>query len=232
VVLPKLVTLWIMLTVLCTAMTLSAIVFQLVRGIDDIQLGLHASSLLFQALPPFFHLAALAIFVQVSANNRYVGMALTAGLIVTLAWVFPAVGLEHNLYRFGMSPSLFFSNLNGFGHFLAAAAWFNLYWGLASALLISAACALWSRGARSPLWRRTVEAPSRIGVRARVIAASLLTGFVTTGGFIYYNTHVLNAYMDSSATEQRAVLYEERYRTYEDLPQPKITDVNVICGVI
>lgn len=227
VVLPKLVTLWIMLTVLCMAMTFAAIAFQLVRGIDDIQLGLHASSLLFQALPPFLHLAALAMFVQVSANNRYVGMALTAGLIVAVAWVFPAVGLEHNLYRFGMSPSVFFSNLNGFGHFLAAAAWFNLYWGLASALLICATCALWSRGVASPLWRRAVQAPSRIGARARVIAASLLTAFVTTCAFIYYNTNVLNTYMDSNATEQQAVLYEERYRTYEDLPQPKITDVNV-----
>src|SRR5206468_769917 len=46
-----------------------------------------------------------------------------------------------------------------------------------------------------------------------------------TGGFIYYNTNILNRYVPTKTRYDRQASYEKKYRQYLDLPQPRITDV-------
>jgi hypothetical protein len=55
-----------------------------------------------------------------------------------------------------------------------------------------------------------------------VIAAA-----VAAGGWIFYNTNVLNRYIDSKRESLLAAQYEQRYKQYEDLAQPRITDVRL-----
>jgi ABC-2 type transport system permease protein len=54
---------------------------------------------------------------------------------------------------------------------------------------------------------------------------------LSAGGWFYYNTHVLNVYRTTFQERDRKAEYERRYKKYEKLPQPKITDVEVAVDI-
>jgi ABC-2 type transport system permease protein len=54
-------------------------------------------------------------------------------------------------------------------------------------------------------------------------SAVLLPAFLGLGGFIYYNTHVLNEFVPGDEQMDRQAEYEKAYRQYKDLKQPRIT---------
>ncbi len=49
--------------------------------------------------------------------------------------------------------------------------------------------------------------------------------FVGVGGYIFYNTHILNPYRTTFKIDEARAQYEKKYRQYWALPQPRITDV-------
>jgi len=51
--------------------------------------------------------------------------------------------------------------------------------------------------------------------------------FVGAGGFIFYNTHILNPYRTTLDNERWQADYEKKYLRYETLPQPKVTQVKL-----
>src|SRR5690606_20590277 len=59
----------------------------------------------------------------------------------------------------------------------------------------------------------------------RATLAVALLAFVGTGGWIFYNTNVLNEYVPGDLAKQRQADYEKAYGKYRDLPQPRITDI-------
>jgi hypothetical protein len=50
---------------------------------------------------------------------------------------------------------------------------------------------------------------------------------LTLGGFIFYNTDVLNARGAASERVERSAEYERRYGRYERIPQPRLTITNL-----
>ena len=79
------------------------------------------------------------------ANNKFLGYLLMVLFFVSRI----ALGqlyFDHHLYSYGSAPAALYSDMNGYGHFLAGHLWFRAYWGcLAIALLVIAAL-FWSRG--------------------------------------------------------------------------------------
>ena len=51
--------------------------------------------------------------------------------------------------------------------------------------------------------------------------------FLGLGGFIFYNTHVLNDFMTTKQMEKKQVEYEKTYKKWDGMPQPKITAVSM-----
>jgi hypothetical protein len=73
-----------------------------------------------------------------------------------------------------------------------------------------------------------LELARRRFTRSTVAIATAAAGLVLTlGGFIFYNTNVLNTYSSSSETTQRRVEYERRFRQYETIPQARRTAVDL-----
>ena len=52
-----------------------------------------------------------------------------------------------------------------------------------------------------------------------------MISFLATGGFIYWNTHVLNRFRTSHEREGLQARYEKTYKKLEKLPQPRIIGV-------
>lgn len=198
---------------------------QLFRGYTRLELTLYLRAAGLE-LVGYGILCALALFVQTVINHRYLGYLVMVLYYVVLIFA-SRFGFEHNLYRYGGDPGWLYSDMNGFGPFLRAWGWFNLYWGLAAAGLALLSTLLWPRGSEVRLGRRLAEARRRLSRPVRVAAAAILVAFVAVGAFIFHNTNVLNRYVTSPQRRREAVEYERRYKARHPDPLPKIEATTV-----
>ena len=116
----KLLALFTVVGVFLVTGSIVAIGWQLAHGHTHLEPGLYLAMLALDALP-YLLLAALAVFFQVIANNRFLGYLLTIVWLVASLIGFGLLGWEHHLYNFGTAPATPYSDLNGFGHFLPGA---------------------------------------------------------------------------------------------------------------
>ena len=95
---------------------------------------------------------------------------------------------------------------------------------IAAVLLAIVTNLLWVRGTESS-WRVRMNLAPRGLHAARWPAPALCLFFVGVGGYIYYNTHILNPYRTTFKIDEARAQYEKKYRQYWSLPQPRMTDV-------
>lgn len=223
----KLIALTAVVFALLIAAMLTGMVIQLAKGYTNLELGQYAERLVFGFGIPFAMTAVLAIFFQIVFNNRWLGML--ALIVFSIAQAVAAnFGFNHNLYLFGGAPGAPYSDMNGYGHFLGILAWFYLYWGAISVLLIVLSYLLWNRGALTPIWRRLRQLPSGFSGGTAALASVALLIAIGSGSWIFYNTNILNEYSNNRMAERQAAEFERAYRAdLENLPQPKITDVSI-----
>lgn len=207
-----------------TVAVLTAIFIQATRGYFHFELGVYLKGVFLYTGCWLLLLSAVAFFLQVVLNQKFVGFL---GVMVwfIIMRILPAVNLEHRLYRVAARPPTPYSDMNGFGHFAVPAMWFNSYWLLFVAALMVIAHLLWVRGTETAFSQRLKIARQRF---AKPVAATLvlfLAGFVATGCFIYYNTNVLNDYRTTKQGEKQSADFEKKYKKYQGLAQPRITDV-------
>jgi ABC-2 type transport system permease protein len=216
----KLLGIGLLLAVFMTLLAGAGMLAQLILGYQEFELGLYLKILLGLQLPEYLLFALLALVVHVLVDQKYIGhlAAIIAYIFIALA---PMFGVEHNLLIYGAGPRWSYTELRGFGPFLGPWLWFKLYWAAWALLLAVAARLLWVRGrerglgARLRLARRRLTPPT---ARAAAAAAGLV---LALGGFIFYNTNVLNEHLSASEIAERGAEYERRYKRYAGIPQPR-----------
>jgi ABC-2 type transport system permease protein len=171
-------------------------------------------------------LAVLAVIVQTLVPHKMIGWAVMLAWVVSTL-VLTSLGFEHNLYQYAGAPSIPLSDMNGQGHYWVAAAWFQAYWGAFALVLVVLAWGLRRRGAESALRVRLMRLPQRLrGPAGRWLAAGGLA-WAGLGGWIYYNTNVVNEHVTRPEREALLGRYETALLPFETLPQPTITDVTL-----
>ena len=221
----KLFALMLVQTLVVLSIMLAGLTVQIGQGYHHFEFGLYLRELFLNRLTELWILCVLAIFVQTVVNNKYLGhFVMVLYIVATIA--LPPAGFQNYLYRFGQTPPVTYSDMNGYGPFLAQLVWFRLYWGVAAIQLAIVTNLLWVRGTdttwrvRLGLVRSRFSGANLVGVTACVVA---MTGI---GGFIFYNTHVLNPYRTTFQIDEGRAQYERKYKQYWSLPQPRITDVS------
>lgn len=169
--------------------------------------------------------AAAAVFVHALSPNKYAGMVFVL-LFLVFAQRASMVGLEHPLWRFASAPPMRFSDMNGLGADAVPFAWFMLFWTAVAGILVLAASALW-RSVGFGVGERVRLLARRSTGTGRSLAAAMLAVAIATGGWILFNTNVLNARTTRSDLLDWQADYERAYGQFEDVPQPKITAVDV-----
>ena len=217
----KLCALWGALVVLMLVGSSATMLFQLIKGYTNLELDLYATSLFGLDLPTWMVVATLAVFFQVVANHKFAGYGLMVAYYVLRA-ALPAMGYSHPLYSYAAMPSAPYSDMNGFGHFVQPALWFRIYWGLAALVLVLIANLFWLRGTDNRLRLRLRQARRRITRLNTTLLAIATLAFFATGGWIFFNTNVLNTWKSRDGREDQQQRYEELYKQYEDLPQPRV----------
>jgi len=203
-----------------------AIGMQLIDGFGHVDLAKYLGWYVIPQSVDFLLLAALAVFVQAIVPHKFWGRGIMVLFQIALI-VMGNFGLENNLYVYGGAPGTPLTDLHSTGIAGEAAWWFRLYWSGVALVLLVLAYGLWRRGADVRLSPRLRRLPSRLmGGAGLVLAAGLLVA-VGSGGFIAYNTMVLNTYESHLDREQKTADLEKTLLHYETLPQPKITDVTL-----
>jgi ABC-type transport system involved in multi-copper enzyme maturation permease subunit len=215
-----------MLVALQAVLMAAGVLLQALQGYHRFEIGLYLRILFGVKLADYVLFATLAMAVHVVVNHKYLGH-----LAVVLCFLFTVqagrFGIRHNLLVFGSDPGWIYSDMNGFGPFVAPLVWFKLYWA-AWALLLAVLAGLFHVRGRDPGGRRRVAlARARLAggaARAAALAAVLVLGL---GGFIFYNTNVLNDYRTPQEADAPRAEYERRFRRFADAPQPVITGVEL-----
>ena len=216
-----------LLAVIATFLLIGAVVgigWQLGHGYTHVEPGLYLATLALDAIP-FVLLAVLALFLQVLSNNKFLGYLLTIVWLVLSTIGFGLLHWEQNLYNYGNAPDVPYSDMNGFGHFLQGALWFDFYWASCAVALLVLAALFWVRGTEPPWRGRLHEARARLHAPAKIALVAALLAFIGSGAWIYYNTNVLNHFRNSTTKTTQRADYEKKYAKYEGLPQPRITAV-------
>ena len=152
--LAKLLALWVAAAVFIAAGMVGLAGFQLFHGHTRLEPGLYAQGLLVELLP-YMMTAALALFFQAVVNQKFVGYLLIVLYLIS-SGVLSALHFDHYLYRFAAVPGAPYSDMNGWGHFVAPVLWFNVYWAFGAGVLLCLTYAGWVRGYESrwrPRWK-------------------------------------------------------------------------------
>ena len=221
---PKVLAIALVVLALFVFSGLTGVLFQLADGKTHIEWGQYGVRLLYITGWPLILTAVLAVFLQVLLNNRYLGLLAMLVFYIGILTL-TNLGFEHNLYQYARSPGGGYSDMNGYGHFLGIRNWFNLYWTFVALILLVASYGLWSRGTLTALPRRIGGLRHMLGPASAMIMGVGLLGAIGTGGYIFYNTNIVNEYVTSKDRENAAVDYEEKYVALDGANQPKIIDV-------
>jgi len=224
--LPKIVAITLVLFASTLVAVATAVAVQALRGHFRFEL---AHYLLWFALPTTIaalQLAVLSIFVQVLVPQKYIGWGVMLVYIVASV-ALAGAGFEHHLYDYAGGPAVPLSDMNGQGRFWIGAAWFQLYWSCVALVLAVLAYALWRRGATTALGARLAALRRRLkGVPLALIGVGV-AGAAGCGGFIFWNTNVLNRYLTEPQRDERLAKYERDFLQYAKLPQPRIVAVTL-----
>ena len=221
----KVSALCLVILVLLLASMLACIGLQALDGYYDFQIGVYLQSLLVNTGFHFCMLAVLACVLQTLVPGKWSGMLLVFGVLVVLT-ALPVLGWEHLLYGFRI-PHVVYTDLNGFGHFLPWMYSLIVYWGAFSVMLIVAGHLLLPRGADASVWARVRDSGTRITPTVKVASVAAFAVFAVAGGWIYYNTNILNEYETAKSRLDKQADYERRYARYKSLPRATPVDIEM-----
>ncbi|MBK9276275.1 MAG: hypothetical protein IPM49_17285 [Flavobacteriales bacterium] len=207
-------------------MSLSGMATQLAMGYTRLQAGLYLAGFIGPGLVAFAFWSMLALTIQMVVHHKYAGFGLFIVLFAvnTLIWKFLKVE-SHLVVLFG-APRLWYSDMNGFGPFLAPWIFFRTYWTSAASVLFFIAALFLVRGGETT-WRwRSRIAGSRLR-RSWSTGAALFGVWLVLLASGYYNTRILNEPHTRQDTEAVQVAYERTYKPLANTSLPHITATDI-----
>lgn len=219
--LSKTISLFMMILTVLTGAALLSILSQKIRGFEDLRIEVYLVQLFVFDATRFLSLIVMSICIHSLVNNRYIGYFLFIVVVIANAVIWPVLDVSSNLLRYGATPSLTYSDMNEFGPFIQGKLAFTAYWFLFGCLLLVVAYLYWTRGREDSFRMRTKLARQRFRSVAFVLPIVGIL-WLGTGGWLFYNTKVLNTYKTSDELERLQVEYEQMYKRYETSVQPRV----------
>lgn len=223
--LSKAATLCLVVNALMLVAVLTSMAWQAASGYTNFELGLYLQSAFLYNSFYYCMLCILAVVIQAISPNKWLGLLVTLGIYIGLLSLEP-MGFDHVLFSFSI-PVAVYSDMNGFGHSLKPMFSLIAYWGAFCVLLLIVGYLLYPRGNYSSLWERWWDARTRFGTGVRLTASLAALAFIGIGGWIFYNTNVLNEYLTPNAQLQRQADYEKSWGRYENAPTPSYDRIEI-----
>jgi ABC-2 type transport system permease protein len=217
----KFVALGVVLLAWMLVLGTAGVIAQSILGYPLVEIGLMAKVLLGLQLPDYLLFGLLALSVHTIVNQKQLG-TLAALVLYGLIAFAPLLGIEHRLLGFGASPAWSYSDIRGFDASLWPWLAFKAYWFAWAILLAVLARLAWVRGRESDPRARLALARARLTRPTMLAGALAATAVLALGGYVFYNTNVLNAYVPQVTRLARQAAYERQYARYAKAPQPRL----------
>lgn len=215
---------------LCAVLATMAV--QTIKGYHHYELGLYARGVFGIALPTVFELAALAVVVHALVNDKFVGHVIMIVYFVA-SQVLNQLGFQRVIYHYGFRPTYVYSDMNRFAQYAAALSGVALYYTAAAFCLLILAYLLWPRGADETGRTRRAAALARWrSPSTRLVGGATALATMTAGGFVWYNTAVLNSFHSTRDVERQRAAYERDFRRYRSLAAPRIVGVHIRADLV
>lgn len=203
-------------------LVIAALLIQVFDGYGNFEIGVFIQTLMGLQFVEYLLFALIAMVIHVVVNHKYLGHVIV--LFVLMYMIFHAkLGIEHNLLVYGETPGWRFTDMRGFKPFLIPWLWFKTYW-IGWAILFAVVARLfWVRSILDGISSRLKLVGNRL---TRPTVLTFGVGILTVllaGGFIGYNTNVLNDYSSSKEKVTTKALYEKTYSKYKNSPRPTLT---------
>ncbi len=214
---------------LLTVVMFCGIASQVLAGYYNFEIPQYLIELYLITFPLVMIFALLAFFLQTIVGNKFVAHGIAIG-VVLLEQILDAMGLTDHVYTYGDVVVYTYSDMNGYGHYVKPLFWTTVYW-LAWGIFFGVVASLLARrGAETGLRARLSAARQSLPTYAAMLLLPLLVA-VGSGGWIYYNTHIVNPFLTDKAGRKLQAEYEKLYKKYERASIPKITAVQTAVNI-
>ncbi len=205
---------------------LCGIGYQWSQGYTRFQFALYFTELLGIDFVQFLFLTVLAMACHIVSPSKYVGYFAFIVVLIANSFVWYLLDWSTLLVQYGQLPAYVYSDFYGFAPYVQSISWFGAYWAAGATLLAIASSLLWQRGKETRFKQRLISGKQRLSTPMLRFAAVNLMVMIALGGWIFYNTKVLNQLRSSEEQKDLQADYEKDYRRYVDLPQPRITRIS------
>ena len=227
----RLVTLLVMVMLIQVCALLSGIVVQAWHGYHRFQPGLYSYDLLVRDFSLFVFLAVFAFFILALSPNKYAGYFGYIAFLTANAFIWQPLNVATNLVQFAGTPNVTHSDMFGDAPYRAAWSWFTLYWLFFCGLLAILTVMFWPRGKQDRWGGRFRDASRRFHGGWISVSLLCLLAFGATGGWIWYNTAVVNRVVGPKTLQRRQSEYEKAYKQFEKMQQPRVRGVKYAIDV-
>lgn len=187
------------------------VIVQVMNGVSVIDFGLYFS-LVYYIWVPLLLCIVMITFIQAVIKNKYAGLVVASVVILlTSSGIGRLAGIQHPLLRFANTFSVKYEEMNGFGAYTTAFGWQLLCWVALAVCMVIVGSAIWNRG--------------RVSRSQWLIVLVFGLLFLTSGGYIFYQTNIKHPYLTSNNINNWKQTYENNFKRYAQLPQPTITSV-------
>ncbi len=199
---------------------------QIYNGYFNFEIGQYLFDLFGVELIHVLIWGLLAIFVHTWFKNYYIGFFLLLLISIGLNFI-NQIGIEQLIFKFNGAPGVAYSDMNGYGSFLAPYFIYKFYWLLLGTAFYVLSIIFYRRGMPDSIKERFRNARKEFTPLMAIIFSISLTGFVGMGSWIYYVNNVKHENLSSKELEKRLADWEKNYGKYHNIPQPRIVDVKV-----
>ena len=221
----KLSAIVISITMIFIGTILVGVTVQSVNGYTRYEMDIYIKSLLVLQVLDYFALVVVSLFFHYLINNRYVAYFAFISFLIVNSFSKEVLEITSNMVAFNAKPNITYSDMNGFGPFVPAIIWFNLYWVLCCVVLCVVITALYTRGKEIYYKQRLQNAWHEIKHTKMVLITSVII-FLICGSFVFFNTEVLNTTQSKKVNDEVRIGYELNYKKYEDISQPRFYSIN------
>jgi len=207
-------------------LTAAGMLSQIRMGYFDFEIWVYLRAMFGMQLIDWLLFAALVFAVHVVVNQKQVGY-----LLALLAYGFIAfasrLGVDHRLLVYTSDPGWRYSDMRAFGNTVVPWFWFKAYWlawGLMLAVAVKLLCV---RGLERSIKARLREARRRFTRSTVGMFIISVTLILSIGGYIFYNTNVLNKYETAADQMKRSAAYERQYGKYKGIAQPSLRSTSL-----
>ena len=216
--------------VLLSLIMISGILFQIYSGYYDFEIGHYLYELIILSLISYVIWALLSFLIITLTTERLVGFFIMIVLFIGIP-LLSLAGVEQSIFKYNAGTGFSYSDMDGYGSSLNRFFLYKIYWLSLGLVFYILTYLFYYRGLPSNFRERLSIARSRFKGKYPKFIALFMLIFLSLGGYIYYETNILNERTSSKERELETVEWEKKYKKYENYDQPRIVSVNVNVNI-